>query len=180
MHYVNFPPQLCTTAFLVEISQYIKFGDLTISEDAPRTAIDTEPPDERRRLTTEQSDENVPSFVLTNGINGADNDLMELDGVLTNVEEDTLLRETTSRFTEWVVAFIRRVILLLENLPEEGTDGTVRGGESEGLWHVLVTHYRAYLFANNSTSNRCRNRCLQSDMHALIRFFIRPRAGHGV
>lgn len=79
----------------------------------------------------EQSDEGKPALVM-NGINGMDLDHMDEDEALSNAEEDALLRETTSRFTDWVAAFIRRVILLLENLPEEGTDGTPRGGESEG------------------------------------------------
>ena len=116
----------------MEISQHIKFGDLTISEDAPRTATDTEPPDEMRRMNFEQPDEEKPALVLVDGIDGTDIDHMDERVVLTNAEEDALLRETTSRFTDWVASFIRRVVLLLENLPEEGTDGTPRSGESEG------------------------------------------------
>ena len=55
----------------------------------------------------------------------------EEGNLLTDKEEDALLRETTAGFTDWISNFINRVILLLDNLPEEGTDGTLRGGESE-------------------------------------------------
>ena len=47
-------------------------------------------------------------------------------------EEDALLKESTASFADWIANFIRRVILLLENLPEEGSDGTPRSGETEG------------------------------------------------
>lgn len=83
-------------------------------------------------MNFEQSDEEKPALVLVDGMDGTDIDHMDERVVLTNAEEDALLRETTSRFTDWVASFIRRVILLLENLPEEGTDGTPRSGESEG------------------------------------------------
>ena len=52
----------------------------------------------------------------------------ELDDgpVLTRDEEDTLLRESTAGFPDWIASFIRRVILLFDNLPEEA------GGATEG------------------------------------------------
>jgi proteasome activator subunit 4 len=46
-------------------------------------------------------------------------------------DEDLELVETTSSFANWVAAFVRRVILLLENLPEEGVTGNYSGGASE-------------------------------------------------
>ena len=45
---------------------------------------------------------------------------------LTMDEEDALLRESTEGFTDWIASFIRRVILLFDNLPEEA------GGATEG------------------------------------------------
>lgn len=50
------------------------------------------------------------------------------DGVphLSKHEEDELLREATGGFPEWIASFIRRVILLFDNLPEEA------GGATEG------------------------------------------------
>jgi proteasome activator subunit 4 len=47
---------------------------------------------------------------------------------LSKKDEDALLRETTRTFADWVTGFIRRVIRLLENLPEEGQGG----GDTEG------------------------------------------------
>ena len=41
-------------------------------------------------------------------------------------EEDRLLRESTADFPDWIASFIRRVILLFDNLPEEA------GGATEG------------------------------------------------
>jgi len=34
-------------------------------------------------------------------------------------EEDELLRHTSAGFADWVTTFIRRVLLLMENLPDE-------------------------------------------------------------
>lgn len=49
------------------------------------------------------------------------------DGPLLSVdEEDALLRESTADFPDWIASFIRRVILLFDNLPEEA------GGATEG------------------------------------------------
>jgi proteasome activator subunit 4 len=49
------------------------------------------------------------------------------DGPLLSVdEEDALLRESTAGFPDWIASFIRRVILLFDNLPEEA------GGATEG------------------------------------------------
>lgn len=49
------------------------------------------------------------------------------DGPLLSLdEEDALLRESTAGFTDWIASFIRRVILLFDNLPEEA------GGATEG------------------------------------------------
>ena len=46
--------------------------------------------------------------------------------LLTKDEEDALLRESTAGFPDWIASFIRRVILLFDNLPEEA------GGATEG------------------------------------------------
>lgn len=35
-------------------------------------------------------------------------------------EEDTLVRESTAGFADWIASFFRRVLALFENLPEEG------------------------------------------------------------
>lgn len=50
---------------------------------------------------------------------------------LSRDEEDALLRESTADFPDWIANFIRRVILLFDNLPEEA------GGATEGQWRVF-------------------------------------------
>jgi proteasome activator subunit 4 len=47
-------------------------------------------------------------------------------------EEDSLVMSMSTQFADWVAAFLRRVILLFENLPEEGTNGNA-GGQTEGI-----------------------------------------------
>lgn len=51
---------------------------------------------------------------------------------LSNDMEDAFLRDSTGGFASWIANFIRRVIQLLENLPEEGANGTA-GGTTEGI-----------------------------------------------
>lgn len=51
---------------------------------------------------------------------------------LSKNDEDALLRESTASFADWITSFIRRVILLLENLPDEGIEGSQAGGDTEG------------------------------------------------
>ena len=53
------------------------------------------------------------------------------DTRLSPTEVDAVLRDTTGSFASWIASFIRRVIQLLENLPEEGANG-IAGGTSEG------------------------------------------------
>ncbi|KAH7923993.1 hypothetical protein BV22DRAFT_1196262 [Leucogyrophana mollusca] len=99
---------LCTTAFLSEISQYIMFGDVTSYDDSDAYSA----ADLSGNITV---------------LNGLD----ELtDPTLTQAEENALLKDTTASFASWVANFIRRVIQLLENLPEEGANGSA-GGASE-------------------------------------------------
>ncbi|KII93397.1 hypothetical protein PLICRDRAFT_694576 [Plicaturopsis crispa FD-325 SS-3] len=122
---------LCTTSFLIEVSQYIKFGDLT-SLDAPMSAtLDTEP------IEPASPPNGAPTMPTL-----SPHELNELiDGVeprLSDEDEDAILRDTTGDFADWVAKFIRRVIQLLENLPEEGSDGAT-GGTSEAQIVSAVT-----------------------------------------
>lgn len=50
-------------------------------------------------------------------------------------------QESTASFADWVTSFIRRVIQLLENLPEEGSNGTA-GGTTEGTLVALEANFR--------------------------------------
>ncbi|KIO02352.1 hypothetical protein M404DRAFT_27957 [Pisolithus tinctorius Marx 270] len=101
---------MCTTAFLSEVSQYVMFHDVTSLEN---DVGDIDVPDASGITIREDS--------------GDTNDVNELSPA----EEDALLRDTTGSFAIWIASFIRRVIQLLENLPDEGANGTA-GGASEG------------------------------------------------
>lgn len=122
---------LCTTAFLSEVSQYIMFGDVTSSEGS------------------EASDVDISSGQIT--LDDGLEDTMELK--LSNEAEDALLRDSTGSFASWVASFIRRVIQLLENLPEEGPNGSA-GGTTEvqvvdavtGACSQICVHLSAPLF----------------------------------
>jgi proteasome activator subunit 4 len=112
---------LCTTAFLADVFQYIKIGDLTTPEDSKVQLTDSE-------LTVPSGNGGVhmPTFTeeeieqLEHG----------LEPYLSQDDEDELLKTATGGFADWVASFIRRVILLLENLPEEGPNGHT-GGTTE-------------------------------------------------
>ena len=111
-----------TTNFLNSISQCIKFGDLT--------AVDLPLASQEARMVFADS-----PFEVTNKnvvfINVPDTIEYHEDGQLTKSEEDALVRESTAGFADWIADFIRRVILLLENLPEEDSEGAVRNGDAE-------------------------------------------------
>ena len=47
-------------------------------------------------------------------------------------DEDALVISMSTQFADWIAAFLRRVILLFENLPEEGANGNA-GGQTEGV-----------------------------------------------
>ncbi|KAG6910596.1 hypothetical protein DXG01_009547 [Tephrocybe rancida] len=114
---------LCTTAFLVEIAQFIKFGDLTTEGDSGPTPIDTEP------TLPAINAGSIPLFVLDE----LDSQYTDIESRLSDEEEDALLKcleDSTGSFPDWVASFVRRVIQLLENLPDEGPDGSA-GGANE-------------------------------------------------
>ncbi|KAE9410746.1 ARM repeat-containing protein [Gymnopus androsaceus JB14] len=113
---------LCTTSFLVEISQYIQFSDLSaLPGTRPTPMGPTTPPNEFSRSLGK-----LPSF----DVNGLGDLVSDMEPRLSAEEEDTLLQDTTASFADWVANFIRRVIQLMENLPEEGPNG-YSGGTTE-------------------------------------------------
>jgi len=111
--------QINTTAFLIEISQSIKFGALT--EDLME---EDERPQARLANGTGVTIEGLPLLAFDELPHGVEPDEVPR---LTKAEEDVLLRASTAEFPDWVASFIRRVILLFENLPED-TGGEVRSG----------------------------------------------------
>ncbi|CAE6462385.1 unnamed protein product [Rhizoctonia solani] len=97
---------ICACMLIVSILQYVKIGDLTQYEapSVPETSynIDSAGPD-------------IPAGPFTPM--GAE-------------EEDSLTRQSTGAFSDWITSFFRRVFHLLENLPEEGSNKKI-GGKSE-------------------------------------------------
>ncbi|KAG1884289.1 hypothetical protein F4604DRAFT_1518830, partial [Suillus subluteus] len=78
-------------------------------------------------------------------------DTMELK--LSNEAEDALLTDSTGSFAIWVASLIHCVIQLLENLPEEGPNGSARGTTEvqvvdavTGAWSQICVHLSDPLF----------------------------------
>ncbi|CEL52206.1 Proteasome activator complex subunit 4 OS=Xenopus laevis GN=psme4 PE=2 SV=1 [Rhizoctonia solani AG-1 IB] len=97
---------VCACMLIVSILQYVKIGDLTQYEAPP-----------------------VPES--SSGFGDADPDVPM--GPFTPMgaeEEDSLTRQSTGAFSDWITSFFRRVFHLLENLPEEGSNKKT-GGKSE-------------------------------------------------
>ncbi|TFY83737.1 hypothetical protein EWM64_g269 [Hericium alpestre] len=109
---------LCTTTFLIEISQYIKYGDLTSVGSAMSADIDSRSP------VIEMPD-GIPSVSIGGHVNGVNGDVNgDAPAPLSKEEEDSLLIQATGEFPDWIADFIRRVILLFDNLPEEAGGAT--------------------------------------------------------
>ena len=102
---------------MCEIAQYIKFGEIGSIERVDGIKIDTGL--ESPVMPTLQIDR------MPDGIEPGS------DAELSRGEEDTILQNTCANFADWVAAFLRRVILLFENLPEEGS------GQTEGIIYVV-------------------------------------------
>ncbi|KAI0828367.1 hypothetical protein BC628DRAFT_1417934 [Trametes gibbosa] len=115
---LNDPPKtFCTTSFISEVAQYIKFGELTSFEVPLGDGVD------RIRRTSAE----LPAFDMEQFPEGVE---PGSDTQLSKGEEDAILRDTAGTFADWVASFLRRVILLFENLPEEGPNGSA-GGATE-------------------------------------------------
>lgn len=119
--------QFCTTAFIVEIAQYIKFAEMS-REDNNVMPIDVE---------MGRAAADVPALEITSLPSTFD---FSEDVPRTKEEEDAILKNVSEGFADWVAAFLRRVILLFENLPEEGANGSA-GGTTEGLPPIYCTSY---------------------------------------
>jgi proteasome activator subunit 4 len=91
----------------------------------PTLGVSTPPVNPRKMLK-------IPSFNLKGvGFFAGEGDAVEVNPRRSKRDEDADLVETTGSFADWVASFIRRVILLLENLPEEGLSGNYTSGQSE-------------------------------------------------
>ncbi|KAI0639143.1 hypothetical protein C8Q77DRAFT_1152142 [Trametes polyzona] len=115
---LNDPPKtFCTTSFISEVAQYIKFGELARSDVTMGDGVD---------LASRASSE-VPVLEIEQFPDGVE---LGNEEQLSKEDEDAILRDTAGTFADWVAAFLRRVILLFENLPEEGPNGSA-GGATE-------------------------------------------------
>ncbi|THH19718.1 hypothetical protein EW146_g1513 [Bondarzewia mesenterica] len=108
---------LCTTMFLIEISQCIKFGDLTSVGSDMSADVDSRMP---VSLDTSSGMNGIPAISAERMADGR----CDSESDLTREQEDELLREATGGFPEWIASFIRRVIVLFDNLPEEAGGAT--------------------------------------------------------
>ena len=61
-----------------------------------------------------------------------------MEGTFSKQEEDALLKDSTGDLPDWIENFIRRVILLLENLPDEDSSGN-SDGATEGRGYFVLT-----------------------------------------
>lgn len=61
-----------------------------------------------------------------------------MEGIFSKQEEDALLKDSTGDLPDWIENFIRRVILLLENLPDEDSTGNADGA-TEGRDYILLS-----------------------------------------
>lgn len=130
--------QFCTTAFLVEVAQYMKFGELT-GEMLPTMDMDT-------GMTVPQSPVLQMQLPDKMSFNGEDH--------FSKDEEDALVISMSTQFADWIAAFLRRVILLFENLPEEGANGAA-GGQTEGVFHLRLLSATAEDHIQLTLSMRC-------------------------
>jgi proteasome activator subunit 4 len=65
------------------------------------------------------------TFVLPSFKAGEFERLDTLDDLrLRHEAEDAALKQSSESFPSWIASFVRRVIQLLENLPEEASSGT--------------------------------------------------------
>jgi|ERR1700685_2770233 proteasome activator subunit 4 len=109
-------------------------GDLSSTADA---AISR--PDSVTMLSSTGQSDTIPSFSV-HEIYGQE---FGIEPRLSNKEEDTLLKDTTGSFADWVASFIRRVIQLLENLPEEDAAGGESEGDVRSLSYTCHTDFRS-------------------------------------
>ncbi|KZV77572.1 hypothetical protein PENSPDRAFT_621096 [Peniophora sp. CONT] len=177
---------LCTTTFLIEVSQYIKFGDLTalpstddihgdlthrptdvparklnghtngdghydssravsrVGTPIPSIPAKSSQPHGRGRRPTLAGTVMPSQFLLHPSDSGGTETPESEEPQLSAREEDVLLREATGGFTDWIASFIRRVILLFDNLPEES------GGSSEVQMVDSVTNACSQICAHLS------------------------------
>ncbi|CCA68831.1 hypothetical protein PIIN_02692 [Serendipita indica DSM 11827] len=130
---------LCTSTLVKDIAQFIKFGDLTEFNfqlatshgfSSPLQLSTTPGTSSRNSGASTPMRIHLPSFSVPTGFTG-DETPNDSEPRLPDNEEDALVKESTSSFSNFITSWFHRVITLMENLPEEGQPGTRAGGEDE-------------------------------------------------
>lgn len=109
-------------AFIGEVASYIQFGDISSVDTPARRTGDI--------LATPGDSETV--LVVPEIVTSSETPETGDESTLSHAEEDQILRESTAGFADWVTSFFRRIILFLENLPDESVPGASAGGDLEG------------------------------------------------
>lgn len=99
------------------------FGDLTEVELAAISA------DAKDASWSPHTSKSVPLPVVR--LDGHPSPPIGDEQALPAAEEDNLLRNSTAGLANWVTGFVRRVIMLLENLPDDSAPGSSNGGGTE-------------------------------------------------
>ncbi|KAG8866672.1 hypothetical protein FRC20_007837 [Serendipita sp. 405] len=138
---------ICTSSLIKDVAQFIKFGDLTEFNFAvsgangfasplqaagtPSYHLNSAPGTPSRMSGTSTPTRIVlPVINIGYGFTG-DETPNDSEPRLSDHEEDALVKESTSTFSNFVTSWFHRVIKLMESLPEEGQPGTRAGGEEE-------------------------------------------------
>ncbi|KAG8953342.1 hypothetical protein FRC04_002752 [Tulasnella sp. 424] len=107
---------ISTSLFITTALQFIKIGDLNVEGGVPLA-------------------HDAPGEVVVMKAEGAETPMMERlkrkEMSEEELEEDSLVKQSTAGFADWVVSFFRRVFALYENLPEEGGKSGKTGGKTE-------------------------------------------------
>lgn len=106
------------------------FGDLTQIETPPQDNKDSD-------MNTPTSGSPPADVPLINVPDDAAAETVVADQ--SKEEEDRLLKSSSAGFADWVTSFFRRVIALLENLPEEGASGPASADDLECLCSFCST-----------------------------------------
>ncbi|KAG9009627.1 hypothetical protein FRB90_008255, partial [Tulasnella sp. 427] len=110
---------ISTSLFITTALQFIKIGDLNVEGGVPLA-------------------HDAPGEDVVMKPEGAETPFMERlrrkEMTEEELEEDSLVKQSTAGFADWVVSFFRRVFALYENLPEEGGKSGKTGGKSEGSY----------------------------------------------
>ncbi|KAG8934508.1 hypothetical protein FRC01_002240 [Tulasnella sp. 417] len=107
---------ISTSLFITTALQFIKIGDLNVEGVVPLA-------------------HDAPGEDVVMKLEGAETPMMERlkrkEMSEEELEEDSLVKQSTAGFADWVVSFFRRVFALYENLPEEGGKSGKTGGKTE-------------------------------------------------